>query len=1050
MIICTSLYAGGGGDSDNGYDPKIELERAAILIEEGRLNDAIEVLVDLARRDPEQMERVQKIILDIRERESKIGELFIEIRDIIKQEDLNPDEKLFLIEENITAIKEIDSDPTSSTWVKLSFVESELRQSLDELRREDFFLRGNEKLAQKLYRDAVVEYEKGFIDSVFGESQTYEKYRDAETPEDIDNYAINTERQKIILKAYNLSAPEGDRIINNISLALNSWDRISAELIDLGSDATGIVTGSNPAGWSEALAAYIESLALIDEEIQTVRSLENELDIIRTQLYFELNGAPEDFRYDRIGSFLTGREEREPEGIIYAQEIQWENSYVVVLAGMTERVRNQYNDGRTQFEKQLWNDSDASFTISQNTAGYALEFIQVAENHVDSHRESGVNRFTKRFDPLAMELRYLEKASKVRYELINISRSQPRTDDAALAVLSLKGIQELSDVVQDYIDLMEALLLDWNESTDPYESTPGFDAPGVREIDRNLRDDLEAMLEEYRKLRVNVFILYMEPRFKILDSEVSGLLEDTPGSREKAQNLIDNGRPTAALNQYIEPGVSADDTLLNAVDDFLETLDDVLESSAVIEDSQKFLEFRTRAETVLVLLSGDRDEWLEIRTDAVNRRNAALRAETIAVAALDEAENLIQSARDADIRGRNTNNINESYRAKDLYTSAGAALDRAGDLLIQVELNDTDIAGASGVRERLAELEAETLSAPRNLAVTVRDYAIAEADRAFTERRYGEGLSVLLLAQEFWVNIFGEEDTRLRERIVRFRIVQQSAQNTRIEPSDPLFMEMNQYLNLANRYYNEGIRLSPSGTSNVRNPDALRAFTASEDLLRQVLNVFPGNAAALLLKMKILKVTEPTEYTRTVRNLIDEANTALRRNEHEKIEGTDFEQGLDPQLQAVDSFDPNFPGLADIVNRIDIYLGRVIPVPTQTEINESRRITTAVGNDWNQTKTLGINAVSIASPGLIRRLDGALVLWENNISAANLQDEIRFYTEPPALPENLRRLLDVAEDQKRQNNKTSVETIYKSIVDTYPSFLSHPDVLKLKNWLGLD
>ena len=1050
MILGIPLFAGGNGESEDGYDPKNELEKAANLIEEGRLNDAIGVLVDLARKDPEQMERVQKIILDIRERESEIGVLFVEIRDIIKREDLDPDDKLLLIEENINAIKEIDSDPSSYTWVKLSFVEGELRLSLDELRREEFFLRGNEKLAQKLYRDAVDEYKKGFIDSVFGESQTYEKYRDAETADDIGKYAITPERQKIILEAYKLITPEGERVIRDIGLALDSWDRISAELTDSGLAAAAIVTGTDPAGWSDALAAYIESLVFIDEEIQTVRSLENELDAARTQLYEELEGIPEDFRYARISSFMKGREDRESEGIIYAQEIQWEDSYIGILADMMERVRNPYNNGRTQFENQLLDGSKASFTLSRNTAEHALGFIRVAENHVTSHRDSGIGRFTDRFDPLAMELRYLAAASEIRSELIDFYRSQPPTDDAALAVLSLREIQELSDVIQDFMDLTEALLLDWNESTAPHALTPGIDAPGVREIDRNLRDDLEAILEEYRRLRVNIFILYMEPRFNNLDSDVSGLLEDSPGGREEARSFIDNGRPNAAMNQYIEPGISAVDALNNAVKDFLETVDDVLESSTAVEESQNFLEFRIKAETLLVLLGEDREEWLEIRTDAFNRRNAALRAETIAVAALDEAEGLIQFAREADTRGRTNNNINESYRAKDLYTSAGAALDRAGDLLIQVELNDTDIAGESGVRERLAELEAETLSAPRNLAVTVRDYAIAEADRAFTERRYGEGLSVLLLAQDFWVNIFGEEDTRLRERIVRFRIVQQSAQNTRIEPSDPLYMEMNQYLNLANRYYNEGVRLSPSGTSNVRNADATRAFTAAKDLVKQVTNVFPGNAAALLLEKKILKITEPNRYSREISDMIDAAAGAMRTDDREAIEGTDFETGLDPQLQAVYSFDPNFPGLADIVNRIDIYLGRVIPEPTQAEINESRRITTAAGNDWNQIKSLGVNAVNAASPGLIRRLDGALVIWEDNIDAVNLQDEIRFYTEPPALPENLRRLLDVAEDQKRQNNRTSVETIYKSIVDTYPSFLSHPEVLKLKNWLGID
>ena len=1050
MMPGTSLYAGGGSDSGDGYDPKIELERASSLITEGRLDDAIGVLVEIARNDPEQMERVQKLILGIRESENEITVIFDQIQEVIASDDLNPDEQLRQIENFIEQIKVLDSDPESDTWKNLSFVESGLRLSLDENRRDDFFVRGNEKLSLGLYRDAVDEYENGFIDDVYGDQQTYLKYRDAESPSDIDNYSTVPERQTTIFDAYRINAPEGDRIINEIGQALEFWRDNSLELAALSSEAIDIIETANPAAWSDDLTAYYENMALVDLDIQSVRGLDDDLNTVKSQLYEDLNGASEDFRYDRIRSFLNGREGRNPEGIIYAQEIQWENSYINVLSGMFERVRVPYEAGRAQFKTGLWDESANSFSLATTNSENSLAFLQVADSHANAHRESGISRFTEVFDPLSLELRYTSIASGILTELNNISRTQPRTDDAALAALSLLEIQALAEELQKSIDLIEDLLVNWDESTGPYELSPGDDSPEVQEIDRNVKNDLNSVLANLYNLRVNVFILYMEPRYNILDVDVSALLESSPISISEAEDLINDGRPGAALNQYIEPALTANENLSTAVVDFLETVDDVLINSSSAEDSQKFQDFGTRAETLLVLLSDDKDRLTATRTGALSLRNSALRAETIAITALDEAQGLIQSAREADTRGRNTNNINESYRAKDLYVSAGAALDRAGDQLLQVELNDKDVASNSGIRERLAELEAETLSAPRNLAVTVRDYAIEEADKAFNERRYGEGLSVLLLAQEFWVNIFGEEDTRLRERIVRFRVVQQSAQNTIISSSDPLYMEMNQYLNLANRYYNEGLRLLPSGTSNDRNPDATRAFRAAEDLVKQVTNVFPGNAAALLLQMKILQATDPNDYAVTVRDLISEAGTALRLNNREAIVGTDFEQGLDPQLQAVKSFDPDFSGLSAVTDRIDIYLGRVIPQPSQADINESRRITTTASSDWDQTKTLGNNAVSAASPGLIRRLDGALVLWENNIEAANLQDEIRFYSEPPALPDNLRRLLDVAEEQRFQNNRSAVETIYQSIADTYPAFLSHPEVLKLRTWLGIN
>jgi hypothetical protein len=184
-----------------------------------------------------------------------------------------------------------------------------------------------------------------------------------------------------------------------------------------------------------------------------------------------------------------------------------------------------------------------------------------------------------------------------------------------------------------------------------------------------------------------------------------------------------------------------------------------------------------------------------------------------------------------------------------------------------------------------------------------------------------------------------------------------------------------------------------------------------------------------------------------VRNKIAEAQTALRNNDREAIEGTDYKQGLDPQLQAVFSFDPDFPKLADVVNRIDIYMGRVIPEPSQADINSSRRITEEVKNDWNKLKVLGGDAVSSASAGLIKRLDNAIVLWEGNSEAANLQDTIRFYTAPQPTPAALRQLIDRAEETILQNSASTVQIIYDAIIEQYSGFRNHPDVLKIKTWL---
>lgn len=1041
LVLGTSLFANGSGVSDNGYDPKAELERASSLIEEGRLDDAIGVLVEIARKDPEQMERVQKIVREIREDESDIAVLFTEIRDVINRDDLSPDEKLVLIEENINAIKVIDSDPTSDTWVKLSFVESELLQSLDELRRESFFLKGNEQLALGQYRNAVEEYRKGFIDSSFGESQTYEKYRDAVSADEIDRYATVPERQKVVLDAYNNNAPDGDRIINELNSAIDNWDQLSSGFTDLGAEAVFLAANSAPGVWDDDLAAYINLLTQIDGEIRNIRNLDGNLNAVKLNLYEDLGGAPEEFRYDRIDTFLNGRDGREPEGIIISQDLQWEMSFLDVIYEMLERARLPYAVGRTQYLNSQWTPARDSFESSGLAAEAAEIFLEIASDHVESQRINGIIRFSDVYDPIFIQFQLIPRASEIRSDLADITEIQPRTDDASLSVLGLDEIQLLSARLQDSIDQITILSQLWDESFTVFSASEGFTDPDVQKIDTELQSDLSLILENLFELRVNVFILYMEPRYNILRDQTAEILSDSPDRQQSARSLIDEGRPGAALNGIITPALTSLEELKKATEDFLDTVDDVRASSAADQDDQKFLDFKNRAASLLVQSSEDIDKWENLRSDAVTRRNTALRALTIAVAGLDNAAQLVNQA--TQTAGA------DPYQAKNLYLSASAAVEEVVELVLLVEINDSDAAAESGIRQRLANLEAETLNAPRALASTVRDQALAEADEAIlTDGDLPGARESLVGAQEFWVSIYGEDEIRLARKIAEIDRLIDQKKNTEINRFDPLFMEMNQYLNLANRYYNEGVSKLPSGTSNEMNPDALRSFRTAEDLLTQVTDVFPGNGAALILELKIQERTDPDAFNRRVNSLIRDAEDALAENRDEDLDELEKPGGLENQLQALYDFKPEYPGLKGILAQINDTLRPPPPEATIADIQGSRDITTNVQTIWNRLLDLGNEDIVISeSPGLTGQLDTAITLWDKNRDAIELQDEIRnFVPNEPLSPDTL-ELVVRAEDAMNQNNVATAQIIYDAIITTDPGSRNHPRIVRIRKWL---
>jgi len=1050
VSIAAFPSAGGGSDVKRDSVPHPEIEHALKLIEAGRLDEAMRILVEVGKAYPSQIELIQKLVLEIRDIEDEITELFGEVRDILVSETLSFDQKVVKSEELIQRIKLKDRDPSSDTWKKIAIVESVLGRSLDLLRREIFFARGNEKLERELYREAVREYEQGFIDDSFDESQTYERYRDAEQPSDIEVISSFPDRNVTVFEAYKRHAREGDAIISELISLIDRWHGASLELSRNAAVASTVISRDNLANWAEL--DFVDLLSLEHQEAKAVPPLDSRLREVMDKLYESLDGVPEDFRYDRVISFLNGRTGREnSEGIIHAQTLQWKNSFFKILSAMLDVVSSTYYEGIGRFQSRLWTESVDLFSLSDVDTGYVLEFTALADGRLEGLADSEISSFADRLEPILLELQTIAEASKIRMALVEITRELPRFRSENLPDVDIELVQFLSGKIRDSANQIENLLTDWNQYSRQIARNGEITNASVQKIVSDLQVDLQELLRSLSNEKANAFLQYLEPRYRTLDSETRDLIQASRTNIVSANNLLNEGRPKAAMDLQIIPFLASMETVSGDIDDFLVTVTGALETELDDEIQRDLFEYGDKSNALLADIARLRDQWMTIQVDAIARRNAALRAETMALATLDEAEDLLETAREADIQGQAGNNIDESFRARNSYISLVEIIAGARDLFSELEGNDTDIADNSGIQERLAELERAAYNEPRDLAVTVRDYAIVEADRKYSERLFEEGLNLLLLAQQFWVSTFGEEDTRLRLRIIRFKTAQLSALKTRIELSDPLFREMNQYLNLANQRYQEGISQMKSGDGDLQNADALKSFSEAEELIQQVLNVFSGNAAALLLQKKLLKVKQPDEYTRTVRKLIEDANAAVRNGNSEALTtGVGFVPPLDPQLRAVHAFDPAFPGLSAVVERVDIYLGRIILLPTEAEIEESGRITESVRSDWRQTLNLSADAIVAAASGLIRRLNTALQLWENNINAANLQDEIRFHTQPQALPDNLRNLIVVANEQRLQNNRSSVETIYRSIISTFPNFIRHPEVMKIKYWLDIE
>jgi hypothetical protein len=285
----------------------------------------------------------------------------------------------------------------------------------------------------------------------------------------------------------------------------------------------------------------------------------------------------------------------------------------------------------------------------------------------------------------------------------------------------------------------------------------------------------------------------------------------------------------------------------------------------------------------------------------------------------------------------------------------------------------------------------------------------------------------------------------------------QALQQTVIEKNDPLFVEMNQYLNLATRYYEAGKRIKTESPQ--RNVDYMLSFASASELLGQVLNIFPGNEAALLLEQKIQYETNRDLWQSNASALMNTARravsandlTALRQSDTSAADSAgidpDKETGLYVKLLVLEEIDPNFPGLKALIYDVEVLLGIIIPETPQAVKNQSLELYRQAQAIWDSARAAGGDASAAASEPALALLARALTIWADNNQASALRIEILTFVPQgplPALPKDLEYLLSVFDTYFDSSQYNQAKLIIDRAIADYPNFVNDRRVAERK------
>lgn len=246
-----------------------------------------------------------------------------------------------------------------------------------------------------------------------------------------------------------------------------------------------------------------------------------------------------------------------------------------------------------------------------------------------------------------------------------------------------------------------------------------------------------------------------------------------------------------------------------------------------------------------------------------------------------------------------------------------------------------------------------------------------------------------------------------------------------IPVSAPLYPQMSQMLSNANTLYLQGRQLMAAG----RRAEAIDVLTSAKKKLQQVQLVYPLNREAGELTLRIDQVIDPESFRQFFRQKVDYIRANYRN------EG----RTLYSELLDLYEIDASSPGLKQLVEDVEIYLGVKIPPPNPASVARSTELTRSARriHDANNRSSFQI---------AISQLDEAIRLNPNNQEAIALKDRMQTAVGGQAvavLSAEDEKLYQSAVRELQQGNKITASAIVEQLLQN-PRSRNSSKIIDLK------
>jgi hypothetical protein len=929
LILCTILmvfpfyllWAGGAKE-----DP-IALARSLMI--EKRYNEALVVLAEAARKDPERIEEAEDLIRRIR---TIRGEYYDKYEDLIKvlYEQKDVEKALSIIKE----LESLDAAPNETTKVALKKAKESAQFVYNQNRFNDLMTQAARALEQKDYSRAIELYTSGFdIGKEF--------FMDANYGNIVENRvfsALDTVRQ---------TSEQFLRFRNQYQTLANNL----LDLIRKGEE------GEARRAMGPFLETYLRASTLYKVASETVEELKDQ-----NEKLVRINRVTnEDFFLGFMQRIIGGRAtSATPEGIRGAVELLLKDRFLPILVALSERLWQAYLEGEVSFEQARWEQATLSFQQVQAFGQMMkqMESLYFAAIPLFGGKPVPVYwELVREYLPLWIDQQVRSKGVTLYQGLIEeYFALKPALDTLPSDRVALETFRNTLRETQARTleNRREWVLFQEEQLRNPLIPRVSVEAldrisakladrlafwerTEVEIVDRLAALDLTPLEEGHRE------ILASYRRATEWFEGVEEVVQIAEGQEEKL--LVKYPDRTIALLQELTPQAQ---TLLDRVVRYLALYRNEIPPA---RSDPRVLQKIDRAEGIRNSLQGN------VLPGSVSLTAKARESILLAQRYRNEGNLRVQEAQAAIAQNR----------FEQARESLGAARARFSLSLSYQE--DPKFRRESD--DLLLSLNAAIRDAENKLVVAEVRQLINEAKRFYYLNAFDDAENILLRAQTRWRATQAEDNPEITYWLGFVRAALFVKSSRELLPTDPLYVEMSQLLSLARKDFETGRSLLERGNRR----EALDAFTAAEEKIRTVLLAFPFNQQASVLALRIAQLKDREGFATLFRTKFREAQAKMATNPQEAyIDLKDLEQ-----------IDPNFAGLKEAIYNAEIKLGIRIPPPDPKALAESEEL-------YRAALRIVTGNVRAQFPIALEQLNRAIELNPDNTKAVELKDRIQIDT----------------------------------------------------------